>query len=334
LREIGGGLASCEGKRRHLGLSQSPKRSTLAYANEHRPWQLYQRVFEQLLSRCQSVVAGRGGRRKFRFKNKLMSLDSTVVDLALSLFDWAHFRRTKGAIKLHLLLDHDGYLPHFAVITTGKTSDITVARSLDFDPGTILVLDRAYIDYDWFVNLSRKGVYFVTRLKAGAAFEVVEQRQAPERNHVLGDRVIFFYSQAQPSREHFFRLVEVFDHDQKRKLVFLTNDLRLAARTIADIYWDCWQVELFFKALEQSLKIKSFLGTSVNAVKTQIGTVLIAMLLVRHLQLPSFDWSLSNLVTLLRHQLFAYCDLYAWLDVRFHPRPLLGDRQLELGFTR
>lgn len=335
LREICGGLASCEGKLRHLELSQSPKRSTLAYANEHRPWQLYQRVFEQLLSRCQSVVAGRGGRRKFRFKNKLMSLDSTVVDLALSLFDWAHFRRTKGAIKLHLLLDHDGYLPHFAVITTGKTSDITVARSLDFDPGTILVLDRAYIDYDWFVNLSRKGVYFVTRLKEGAAFEVVEQRQIPQRGHVLRDQVIFFYSQAQPSQEYFFRLVEVFDPDQERKLVFLTNHLRLAARTIADIYRDRWQVELFFKALKQNLKIKTFLGTSANAVKTQIWTALIAMLLLRYLQLlSSFDWSLSNLVALLRHQLFVYRDLYAWLDAPFHPPPILEDRQLELEFTR
>src|SRR5690606_20272529 len=173
-------------------------------------------------------------------------------------FDWAHFRRTKGAIKLHLLLDHDGYLPHFAVITTGKTSDITVARSLDFDPGTILVLDRAYIDYDWFVNLSRKGVYFVTRLKEGAAFEVVEQRQIPQRGHVLRDQEIFFYSQAQPSQESFFRPGGGCDPDQDRKRVSLTNYLRPAACAIADIYRDRWQVELFFKALKQNLKIKTF----------------------------------------------------------------------------
>ena len=126
LREICCGLGSCEGKLKHLGVSDSPKRSTLAYANANRPWSLYQTVFEQLLAKCQSAVAGRGTRKKFRFKSKLVSLDASIIDLALSLFDWAHFRRTKGAVKLHLLLDHDGYLPAFAVVTNGKTSDIKV----------------------------------------------------------------------------------------------------------------------------------------------------------------------------------------------------------------
>jgi hypothetical protein len=152
LREICGGLASCEGKLKHLGIPDAPKKSTLAYANEHRPWGLYQTVFGQLLAKCQTAIAGREQKRKFRFKNKLISLDSSVIDLSLSLFDWAKFRRTKGAVKLHLLLDHDGYLPSFAVITDGRTSDIKVARRMRFDPGSVLVMDRGYIDYEWFVH--------------------------------------------------------------------------------------------------------------------------------------------------------------------------------------
>jgi hypothetical protein len=127
----------------------APKRSTLAYANEHRPWELYQTVFEQTLSQCQELVRSQGGRKKFRFKNKLMSLDGSIIDLSVSMFDWAKFRRTKGAIKLHLLLDHDGYLPSFAVVTEGKTSEIKVARTLRFAPGTILAIDHGYNDYEW-----------------------------------------------------------------------------------------------------------------------------------------------------------------------------------------
>jgi hypothetical protein len=147
LREICGGLACCEGQLKHLGVPVAPKKSTLAYANEHRPWQLYQAVFEQTLGKCRELVASQGGRKKkFRFKNKLMSLDGSIIDLSVSMFDWAKFRQTKGAIKLHLLLDHDGYLPSFGVVTEGKTSEIKVARTLRFDRGTILAIDRGYVD--------------------------------------------------------------------------------------------------------------------------------------------------------------------------------------------
>jgi hypothetical protein len=338
LREICGGLASCEGKLKHLGIPRAPKRSTLAYANQHRPWQLFQTVFHQLLGKCHAVVAGQGARKKFRFKNKLVSLDSSVVDLSLSLFDWAHFRRTKGAIKLHLLLDHDGYLPSFAVITSGKTSDIKVARQMHFEAGTVLIMDRGYIDYEWFVQLTRQRVYFVTRLKDNASFEVVEDRTIPEHRNVLKDQIIFFHSQAEPSDEFFFRIVEVWDEEKQEPIVFLTNHLGFGATTIAAIYKDRWQVELFFKALKQNLKIKTFLGTSPNAVKTQIWTALIAMLIVRYLQLmSSFGWSLSNLVALLRHQLFVYRDLFTWLNSPFEGPPLIAaveQMQLSLELSR
>jgi len=184
LREICGGLAASEGKLRHLGLPQAPARATLAYANEHRPWQLYRTVFDQLLAKCQAVAASQPGtrkKRKFRFKNPLMSLDASVIDLCANMFDWAKFRLTKGAVKLHLLLDHDGYLPSFAVITEGKKHEVRVARQMRFTPGTILVFDRGYTDYEWFVHLMQQGVYFVTRLKENADYGVVEELVVPQR---------------------------------------------------------------------------------------------------------------------------------------------------------
>jgi hypothetical protein len=337
LREICGGLASCEGKLKHLGVSDSPKRSTLAYANANRPWSLYQMVFEQLLTKCQTAVAGRRTRKKFRFKNKLVSLDASVIDLSLSLYDWAQFRRTKGAVKLHLLLDHDGYLPSFAVVTNGKTSDIKVARHLRFERGTVVVMDRGYIDYEWFVELTRQGVYFVTRLKDNASFEVVETRPVPAGTNVRKDEIIFFHSQAGPDLDHFFRIVEIWDEEKQRSFTFLTNQFEFAATTVSAIYKDRWQVELFFKAIKQNLKIKTFLGTSANAVKTQIWTALIAMLVLRYLQLiSSFGWSLSNLAALLRHQLFVYRDLFGWLNAPFEGPPQLADAakaQMSLGIT-
>ena len=335
LREICGGLAACEGKLRHLGIGDAPSRSTLSYANQHRPWKLYQTVFSQLLAKCQLLVRERGGGKKFRFKNKLMSLDATVVDLSLSVFDWARFRRTKGAIKLHLLLDHDGYLPSFAVVTEGATHEIRVARSLRFEPGTILAIDRGYTDYEWFQELTRQQVYFVTRLKDNAVYRVQEQFEAPQKGSVIRDELIWLPGCTPDGQEPvYFRRVEVWDDEHQRTLVFLTNLLEFGATTVAAVYRDRWQVELFFKALKQSLKIKTFVGTTANAVKTQIWTALIAMLVLKHLQLrASFGWSLSNLVALLRQQLFVYRDLYRWLDSPFEAPPALAglhDAQLSL----
>ncbi len=196
-REICGGLAGCEGKLKHLGIDFSPKRFTLACANANRPWSLYQTVFEQLLEKCQLSVAVRRTRRKLRFKNKLVNLDSSVIDPSLSLFDWAQFRRTKGAVKLHLILDHDGYLSLFAVVTNGK-NEIKVARRFRFERGTVVVMDRGCIDYKWFVQLTNQGVYFVTRLKDNAAFEVVENR--PVSSNILKNQSVCFYGQAIPDR--------------------------------------------------------------------------------------------------------------------------------------
>ncbi len=249
LREICGGLAASEGKLRHLGVPTAPSRSTLAYANEHRPWQLYEAVFHQLLGKCQALVASRTeNTRKFRFKNKLLSMDATVIDLCASVFDWARFRQTKGAVKLHLLLDHDGYLPEYAVITEGKRHEVRVARQMRFTPGTMLVFDRGYTDYEWFRRLTRQQVHFVTRLKDNADYGVVEERELPRRKGVRRDQVIFFYKQGREGKECFFRRVEFWDEAQNRLLVFLTNQMTLSAATIAAIYKERWAIELFFES--------------------------------------------------------------------------------------
>lgn len=332
LREICGGLRSAEGKLSHLGIT-APARSTLGYANEHRPWQLYRAVFQELLGRCQGVAQGR---KKFRFKNKLVSLDSSVIDLCVTLFDWAKFRRTKGAVKLHLLLDHDGYLPSVAVITEGKRHDIRVARQLRFEAGTIVVMDRGYNDYEWFGRLTRDGVFFVTRWKDTAVYKVVERRAVPERSTVVRDEVIQLTGADAPSKcPYLLRRVEIADPEMKTRLVFLTNHLKFGATTIAAIYKDRWQIELFFKALKQNLKVKTFVGTSANALKVQMWTALIAMLLLKYMQLRSqFAWSLSNLVALLRMNLFTHRDLWAWLDAPFEGPPDAepGGEQAVLSF--
>jgi hypothetical protein len=321
LREICGGLAASEGKLRHLGLPNAPKRSTLAYANEHRPWQLYRTVFYQLLSRCREVAGTHG----FRFKNKLLTLDATLIELCASVFDWAQYRRTKGAVKLHLLLDHQGLLPSFALITEGRVHESRVARSLRFEPGTIVVFDRGYADYDWFAALDAEGVFFVTRMKDNADYGVVECRPIPEHGTVRRDEILFLYKEARRGNyDLFLRRVEVWDEEQQRRLVFLTNHRGFAASTIAAIYRQRWQIELFFKALKQNLRIRTFVGTSPNALHTQIWTALIALLLLKYLQLRArFGWSLSNLTALLRQQLFVYRDLFAWIDEPFQPPPLL-----------
>jgi Transposase DDE domain len=278
-------------------------------------------VFHNLLKRCQGEA--KGHKRTFRFKHKLLSLDSTVIPLCLSVFDWAHYKRAKGAVKLHMVLDHDGYLPSYAVLTEGKTADITVAKQMTFPAGTMLVFDRGYSDYQWWLTLTRRQVYFVTRLKDSADYGVVEQRAVKEGGDIVRDEVIVLTSQQEIGPEACLRRIEMWVEDKQETMVFLTNNRKLAASTIAAIYKERW-------------RIKTFIGTSENAVQTQIWTALIAMLLVKYLQLRStFQWSLSNLVALLRQQLFVYRDLFEWLNDPFQAPPALAgihDRQLELGF--
>ena len=327
LREICGGLATATGKLVHLGLHQAPTRSTLAYANTHRPWQLYQTVFEELLKSCQSLAATK--KRRFRFKHPLRSVDTSIIELCIKVFDWARFQRTKGAIKLHLQLDHQGCLPCWALVTDGDTNDVRIAQKLEFAPGTIVVIDRGYLDYALYERWTECGVYFVTRSRTNMLYKVIECRALPTRGNVKRDETIKLTSEHARKRcSSLLRQVTVWDAEHKRELVFLTNIFHLAASTIGAIYKDRWQIELFFKALKQNLKIKTFVGTSENAVNVQIWTALIAMLLLKFLLLKStWAWSLSNLAAMLRFNLLSYRDLWAWLDQPFKIPIVVPDGQ-------
>lgn len=317
LREISGGLATIRGKINHLGLSSPPTKSTLSYANTHRPWQFFETIFYRTLTQVQNLAAFR--RTKFRFKNPLYSLDSSVIDLCLKVFDWAHFCRTKGAVKLHLLLDHAGYLPCWAYISDGQYGDLKAARMLKLPAGAIVAMDRGYNDYSLFGAWCARGVFFVTRLKDNADYQVVERWPAkPEQNILADDIIRFTKAQSWEKCPYRLRLVCYYNADKDEVMHFLTNNHKLSASTIAAIYKERWQIELFFKAIKQNLKVKTFLGTSENAVKSQLWTALLAILLLKYLQLKSrFGWSLSNLAALLRINLLTYRDLWEWIDKPF-----------------
>jgi len=321
LREICGGLACTIGKLRHLGMKEPPNKSTLSYANTHRPWEMFRDLFYGTVNMCQMAAPKN---RKFRFRNKLLSLDATTISLCLALFPWAEFRRTKGAVKLHLLLDHDGYFPAYAYLSNGKKHDVTIARKISLPPRSIVTMDRGYNDYKLFGSWTKERIFFVTRMKENADYTVTEENLIPITGNVLRDQLILlngFY--AQKDCPHVLRRVVVWDSENEREIVLLTNHLKFGANTISAIYKDRWQIELFFKALKQNLKIKTFVGTSENALSIQIWTALIAMLLIKYLQFKSkFGWSLSNLVAFLRWNLFTYRDLWEWIDHPFDVLPI------------
>lgn len=324
LREICDGLASIEGKLSHLGLDCAPARATLSYANAHRPWELFEHVFHDLIEKVQ----GWAPKHRFRFKNKLLSLDATTIDLCASMFDWAKFRRTKGGVKLHLLLDHDGYLPRYCLISEAKKHEIDLARYLDFPADSILVFDRAYNDFQWFYDLTRRGIFFVTRMKQGNRYEVIQSRPVLPTGPIVSDEIIVLVKEFPGVDAEWLRRVEMIDENGKT-LVFLTNQMTFAASTIAAIYHDRWKIEIFFKAIKQNLRIKTFVGTSSNALHIQVWTALIAIALLRYLQLRcKTGWSLSNLVAMLRLNLVSYRDLFAWLADPVQPPP--ADPQLAI----
>jgi len=331
LREICGGLASCEGRLSHLG-TRVPARSTLAYANSHRNWELFQKVFYQVYEHCQLDL---GMKTKFKFKNPLLSIDSTHVSLCSEMFPWATYSRQKGAVKLHFTLDHAGYLPAAMVITTGKYSELIIARRQSWDAGTILLFDRGFIDFAWFDRLTDSGVWFITRVKADMRYEVVHSQKSNHAGEVVADESIRLTGRRTRKRYPGLLRVVTIDKPDGEQFRFLTNNMTLAASTIAAAYKDRWQIENFFKLLKQNLRIKSFLSTSPNAVWTQIWTAVIAMLLIRYLQMKSqYNWSFSNLLYFLRMNLFVYRDLWDWLHNPFvPPDPVEQPTQLVLGWN-
>ena len=252
-----------------------------------------------------------------KLKRQIFIVDSSIVPLSLSLFDWAKFRTTKGAIKLHAVLDYDTGLPNYAAISDGKKHDVKVAKSIAFPSGSVVVADRAYVDYKWLHNLDSTGVFFVTRLKSNADIKITESYLTNDKHeHILSDQDIhltgFYSSQNYPNK---LRIVKVYDEINDQTLILLTNNLSWTADTISQLYKARWAIEVFFKHLKQLFRVKSFIGTSANAVKIQMWCSMIAILLVSYLRSKAkHKWHLSNLISFLRLNLFVKIELWNWLD--------------------
>lgn len=334
LREICNGLSCCLGKLVHLGIDRAPQRSTLSYANKHRPAALFEDLFWTTMNRFreQQLLGSRPTR--FRFKNKLLSLDSTTISLCLNLFPWAGFKRTKGGVKAHVLLDHDDYMPRFVLLTNAKATDVRMARAVPIPSKSIVVSDRAYMDFGRFADWHRDGIYFVCRLPRYPLFRVVSERSIPSRGNILSDQVVQFTGRYSSQYSGPLRRITI-DIEGEDPLILVTNVMDFAAGTIGRIYKERWQIEVFFKTLKQTLKIKTFVGTTENALRIQIWTALIAMLLLKWLHhLSKARWSLSNLASMLRLNLFTYRDLQAWLDEPFSTPPLQPEpNQLNFHFS-
>lgn len=251
--------------------------------------------------RCQPLAP----KHKFKFKNKLFSLDATVVSLCLSLFPWASCRRSKGGIKLQTLLDHDGYLPAFVALSPAREHEIRKARSLSLPKGSIVVADLGYTDYAWYAQLTAQKIFFVTRLKRNARFEVLERRKVNKTQGVIADQTIRLTDAQTQQCPVVLRRIAYRDAATGRRYVFLTNHFKLAARTIVNIYKERWQIEIFFRFIKQNLKIKAFSGNSENAVLTQIYAALIVYLLLCYLKFMSnLSITLQNCLRLLQLNLF------------------------------
>jgi len=331
LRGIEAGLATQAQYLYHLGVKPI-HRSTLAYANEHRSHELFKRIFGFMLSKCQALAP----KHKFRFKNPVYSIDASTIDLCLSLYNWATFKATKGAVKLHVKLNHAGYLPTFMVITEGNVHEQRVAPSIPLERGDVAIFDRGYADYRWFKTLDDKGVFFVTRLKKHSNHSVVERRSTAKHKYIYSDQTIefnhYWARKYYPGR---LRRIRSKDPITGQTIVILTNNFDWSAKTIAQIYKDRWQIELFFKAIKQQLKVKSFVGTSRNALLSQLWVALITYLLLSYLKFKSkFSWSLYTLCAILPTNLFSKRNLWDWLNAPFHERAktILKPPQLELKF--
>ncbi len=301
LRDIESNLEAQQDKLYHLG-AKPIARSTLARLNEKQPAELYQSVFYRLLNRCKQQPS----QHKFRFKNPLYSLDASAIDLSLKLFPWAAHRADTANVKLSVGLNHGNMLPEFVALSEGNENDMLQGRKFKFPKGSIVAFDKGYVDYQWFGSLTEQGVSFVTRLRPKAVYEILESNPANITKGITSDQVIQFNSPHALKRgAPRLRRVGYIDQESGKKYLFLTNNFKLCASTIAAIYKDRWQVELFFKAIKQNLKIRVFVGLSRNAMLTQIWIAMITYLLVafaRHS--AKAGWTVQRILRVIQLNLF------------------------------
>ena len=324
------GIASRAKDLYHVG-AKPVSRSTFSDANSKRPASFYEAFFEKIYGKCQPIAP----KHKLKFKNKLYSLDASVVDLSLGLNPWASFRRTKAAVKLHTVLDHGGYLPAFVSISDGKTNETKVARSIHLPKGSIVVEDRAYTDYNWFASLQENGTFFVTRQKTNAVYRVLQRRKVNKKHGLTSDQTIMLSGIKGRQCPYPLRRVGYRDPETRKHYVFLSNHFKLSAKTIADIYKERWQIEIFFRWIKQNLKIKAFIGNSPNAVMTQIYVALITYLLLCLLKFFSrITQSIQNMLRVFQLNLFRKCALRELFEPPpINPANSKDCRQLSLSWA-
>ena len=319
VRDISNGLRSATGNLNHLGIEKAPSKSSISYQNKNRNWELFRDYYYQLLGSLGQQVGFK--QVKFKIKSKIFFLDSTTISLCLSIFDWAKYKTAKGAVKMHTLLDFDGNLPSYVNITDGKTADNKGAYEIPLLKGSVIVADRFYNDF-YLLNLwDSKGVFYVVRHKENIQYKVIKENELPlnKHQHILKDEIIELKNKS--SKEKYpkrLRRVAVWDDLNEQVIELITNQMSWSPNTIGELYKSRWNVEIFFRDIKQLLHIKSFIGTSQNAVMIQIWTALITILILKALKaMAKFNWHLSNLVAFIRLNLFVKIDLQHWIDKPF-----------------
>lgn len=306
LRDIESCLATQRHQHYHLGI-QPVSKSALSRANEQRDAEFYTRLFEVLYQRCMKQAPRHG----FRFKNKVFSLDGSILNASMKLFPWADYNRKKAAFKLHIGLDHDGLIPCFAHLTEGRVSENEIARLFTAPKGSVVVFDKGYNNYRWHKSLTDKGIYWVTRIRGNAKYHVLERRDITKYTNITSDQTIKYSSKQRDGDQLYpIRRIGYRDPETGQRYVFITNHFGWSAQTIADIYKQRWQVELFFKWIKQNLKIKTFLGNSKNAVLTQVLAAMCIYLVIAFMKFQSkITRSMQQITRLLQTNLFSKHDL-------------------------
>lgn len=322
IREITNGLHAAMGNRQHFGMPRSPKRSTLSYENIHRDWRVFRSIYNEMLDFFRKSGAISGG--QFRgVSRQVLLLDSTIITICESLFDWAHYTKQKGALKLHMLLDLECKLPVYVFMTPGRESDMRHAGYMTLPKGAVVVGDRGYQSAKLLHSWAKGGVDFVVRVKKTLGYQSVKEFDLPdgEDEHILKDEMVRLTGEetaaAYPEE---LRRVTIWNDKHKYQVFLLTNNTTWTAATVAELYKKRWEIELFFKTIKQQVKIKTFFGTSENAIMIQIWTALITILLTKVLQIiAKAQWALSNLIGFVRLNLFVKISLFYWLDNPYCP---------------
>ena len=323
VRDISNGLRSATGNLNHLGVNKAPSKSTISYQNKNRDWTLFKDYYYQLLSHFGQQAGFKQVR--FRIKSKIFLLDSSTISLCLSLFDWAKYKTSKGAVKMHTLLDYDGNLPAYINITNGKTADNKGAYDIPLLKGSVIVADRYYNDFSLLNVWDSNSVYFVVRHKENIQFTTIKENDLPDNRHqnILKDEIIeLSRNQSKKKYPKRLRRVAIWDDQNQQVVEVITNQMSWTANTISELYKSRWQIEIFFREVKQLLHIKSFIGTTENAVMIQIWTAMITILILKVLkELAKYAWQLSNLVAFIRLNLFVKINLQNWLDYPFEKPP-------------